>query len=607
MKKVKVILSKSTSFPIMYRVCLILAILGLLFLGFSVTEFTLMIHREGPLEIRRVLENSGTIPEYSWTMCSIIATIALVGHTTLTVLIGTSQNKTFGIELKEFLKNCRWRLRPLVIFLISILAIIEAIVFSVCGSLVLLFVLLVWLVLYISCYTLIVWKLIINTEFTAEFLKLFFEKSGQGMIEEKEQMIGKIMNCLVDLNNGEQVYGIQIVKKLMVNASKTLKNFYITNLETAFHNFLKQKGSLDHNVFINICDEVGLKDYSYIKLLTDTSNKIKNMDKESKEKYLLLKKIKSYIINSSPYNSIVNFLYQEQLNEKQDEESIKQYLKNNFTSVLDKDGFILACNTLVTDAKEMEMDNGDIIELFKEAYEKLQNAAPEYVGKYDMGRHFSEFTDMFFRKDRDKKIYTSELRMDIIYIYFKSIMINPSMINEKQAKLLYGFISAGLWEYCNRWKTDLYEPQSNYETFIRKAIVYCEILIFGDGLYERNEPDVFSVVLTAVDKYEDLIPDLVRKIHIDLLIMLLHAWQEGKISVQELRSVLQYKTGTQNRSLYKVYRENEKFFVQDESYRIVNEVLGYLRKEEVSLVELQKARSDLKKNNRRLFLRRLYT
>lgn len=595
MQRIKTRLSRITKFNNLYKACTCFTFLGFFIIGLSVII--------GLAELAHIhllpsmFDDWCYMADYCYSTCGIIAAIALLSHTTLTVLISTSENKTFGIELKEFLKKCKWRLRPLSIFGLSVLAVLASIILALCERPGLIFIILFWLILYVGCYSLIVWKLIINTSFAADFFKKFFEKTDKtSMLEEKKQIIEKILNQFTILDKGEQKYGIDIIENLLESPNQELLDFYKVTVQNTFHQSVEKGIDLDENVFKDLCDRIPYEEFSYCTLLIDTYSAVKNTNKESKEKCLLLKKIKSIICKDPRYKEIADFFLVNRINEKQDDEYIKQFLRNSFTANLEQ-GFLYASKELSRDAASMGIDDEGIKNIFIEIYKRLQSASPEYFGKYEMGRHFSEFRDVFFSREKERKYYTPELGWEIAYNYIKSLVTNTSLFTEKQCKMITAFVASGIEPFSSQWK-DEYIPITQYEDFLRKVLICCESQIITLGEGEKTRKMLLEAILIPVNRYEKVSSDMYNKIYRDFFIVLGEASKSEVLRKTEVKDIMKYDIGPKACKLRSVMKREWNGFKSKKDCRLHNEVMRYLGKSGITESELSEIEHELEKFKR---------
>lgn len=531
------------------------------------------------------------LTEYSYALCGIAATFALVSHTTLTVLISSSENKTFGIELKEFLRNCKWRLRPFTVFGFSIITVLWCVAAAICERPVFLLTLLIWIVLYIGCYSLIVWKLTINTEFAADFFQNFFKKATETtLVAEREQVVSKIFNHLTGLDVREQKYGVNILKNILKESDSKLQDFYKKELEKAFHRQIEENNhyNLKENIFRELCNENICVNYCYCTLLNNTHEVIRAINKESKEKCILLKDIRSAIVslqnNPKPNEfSDVN---------KSEDAYIMQFLRNSFTENLGKNGFVYACRELERDAASIEISRESIDNTYIEIYKRLQNSSPEYIGKYEMSRHFSEFRDVFFAKSKDS-YYSIELAWGIVSNYIKSLMTATSLFTEKQCRLLTAFVASGMTPFNNQWK-DEYDSIAIYENFFRKVMIYLEIQIINLGEGKRRRRKLLEAILMPVNQYAKLSDKQFKEMYIDFFIVIGIAQGYDLLSKKEVKEILDYDIGPKDRKLRKVIDMLWSDFKNNKNCKLHNEVMEDMGKTGITELELNKIEKKLK-------------
>lgn len=594
MQKIKSKITEITSFNKLYGFCTLLTVI---WFAMTIGVFYFCIIKWLGMPFAETgYSGWKDLSDYSYSVCAIAATIAVVSHTTLTVLISTSKNKTFGIELKEFLRNCKWRLRPFTTFGVSILTVLWCVAIAVCERPDFLMLLLVWLIIYIGCYSLMVWKLSINVGFAADFFRKFFKKTKQTeLLKEREQVVSKIFSQLSGLDEGEQKYGIAIIAELVQNSNKEVWDFYKQELENTFHKQIEENENFDleNNIFRNLCELLVCDNFSYCTLLINTYSAVKSTNKESKEKCRLLKKIKEIITSLPIYKEIAKFFSENGINEKQDDEYIMQFLRNSFTENLDQNGFVFACKEMSRDSASMGIDEQEIKKTYIEIYKRLQSASPEYFGKYEMSRHFSEFRDVFFAHSKEYKYYSLELAWDIIYNYIKSLMINTSLIIEKQCRILTSFVAAGVTPFNNQWK-DEYIPINEYQKLIRKAFIYCEIQIFGASENPKRQKQLLEALLVTVNQNKNIIGDLCEKVYSDLFIMLGIAWGIHRITCSEVKDILKFEIGVKRSSLGLMFKRMWKMINTESDIKIHNEILKYLGKPEISDYELIRIKLFLK-------------
>ena len=276
MQKIKSKITEITSFNKLYGFCTLLTVI---WFAMTIGVFYFCIIKWLGMPFAETgYSGWKDLSDYSYSVCAIAATIAVVSHTTLTVLISTSKNKTFGIELKEFLRNCKWRLRPFTTFGVSILTVLWCVAIAVCERPDFLMLLLVWLIIYIGCYSLMVWKLSINVGFAADFFRKFFKKTKQTeLLKEREQVVSKIFSQLSGLDEGEQKYGIAIIAELVQNSNKEVWDFYKQELENTFHKQIEENENFDleNNIFRNLCELLVCDNFSYCTLLINTYSAVK--------------------------------------------------------------------------------------------------------------------------------------------------------------------------------------------------------------------------------------------------------------------------------------------------------------------------------------------